>query len=616
MGKNNKKDKKDKKDNVHSSKPTVSIVTITQLKRFPCLEILKDVIKAQSYKNIIEWIVVEGSKEEKDSSANSLNVRKLIEGSDLGFPIIYLEKKPGEKLGALRNKGNRLCSGDITVVMDDDDYYPENRVEHAVEKLQGSNKLIAGCSAMYIYDYILEKLCKFNGFGENHSINSCLAWKKKYLETHSHDDNKECGEEPSFTRDFNEPMIQLDAEKTVFQASHTQNTFNKRELLTGGVSKVVPSNREICRPITDFIKEPFFSRYNSIFVTEVKSKYDIVYFAGGFSLKWEPSSKTIGEAEQAIVELTRSWTKLGKKVAVYGMVSDTTHEGVDYFDWKRFPFNEHHDLVILWRVYGMLSGLPFKIRSKHLWLDLHEGVFPKEMMEMWFRYNEKITRIFLKSNFHREVFEKNLHVKLNPDRYIIIPSGVSIENFSENKEMVIRNPYRFCYCTCYTRGLFPILQYIWPIIIQIEPRAELHVYGGMDNIRDEEFKKAMTQLLATTGVMDHGLQPTNIIAREKYLSSFHFYLSNSEAEVDCVSIKESLITGAIPIISNFGIFKEREGIKFDTADTSPATFAKIANKITELIKDPKLNGFREFLKQSSSIIPWADISVKWFQEMS
>lgn len=593
--------------------PTVSIVTITQLKRFPCMQILKDIVKSQNYQNIIEWIIVEGSKDE-DAALNSENIKLLKESSDLSYPIIYLEKKPGEKLGALRNKGNKACSGDITVVMDDDDYYPENRVKHAVEQLQASSKLLAGCSAMYIYDYTLEKLCKFKGFGDNHSINSCFAWKKQYLEKHSHDDSKECGEEPSFTNEFKEPMIQLDPEKTIIQNSHTQNTFSKREILNGGICKFTQSNIEISRPITELIPEPFFSRYKALFFKEEKSKYDIVYFAGGFGVAWDPLSKSPGGSEQAIVQLSQSWTKLGKKVAVYGMIPELTIEGVDYFDWKKFPFNEQHDIVVLWRTYGMVCGLPFPIKAKHIWLDLHDGNCPKELMEMWYRYNQKITKVFFKSKFHKELFEKYLRLKLDSTRYTIIPNGVRIEEFSQNKDLVQRNPYRFCYTSCYTRGLFPILQYIWPIIKQIEPRAELHVYYGMDLVKDDEFKKAIIPLLASKGVMDHGRQPVKVIIREKYLSNFHIYFSKSEAEIDCITIKESLLTGAIPLISDFGVFAERDGIKFNLGDMSPNTLANIALKIIEIIKDPKLDDLRETLKKSNTIIPWIDISAKWLQE--
>lgn len=595
---------------------SVSIVTLTQLKRFACIEILKDVIKAQTYQNIIEWVIVEGSKTDEDAKANGENIRRLIASSDLQCPILYLEKKSGEKLGGLRNKGNKACSGDITVVMDDDDYYPATRVKHAVEQLQGSSKLIAGCSAMYIYDYTLEKLCKFKGFGENHSINSCFAWKKKYLEKYSHDESKECGEEPSFTNNFKEPMIQLDPDQTVIQSSHAQNTFNKREILTGGVCKILQSNTESTKPVTDLIKEPFFSRYKAIFFKEEKSKYDIVYFAGGFYMSWDPLSKTLIGSEQGIVHLAQAWARLGKKVAIYGTVPESTLEGVDYFDWKKFPFNETHDIVVLWRTYGMICGLPFPLKAKHIWLDLHDGNFPKEMMEMWFRYNQKITKIFFKSNFHRELFEKYFRFKLDPSRYTVIPNGVRLEEFSKNTEMVQRNPYRFSYSSCYTRGLLPILQHIWPIIKNLEPRAELHVYYGVDSVQNNEFKNAMVPLLASKGVMDHGRQPIDVIVREKYLSSFHLYITNAESEIDCITLKESLVTGAIPLISTFGVFKEREGIKFDLGDMSANTCATIAMKIVELMRDSKdsLDIFRDTLKKSRTIIPWVDIASKWIQE--
>ena len=95
--------KKDKLKN-----PTVSIVTITQLKRFPCLEVLRDMIKEQTYKNIIEWVLVEGSPLESEWAENASKIQELK--STIDIPILYIEKKPGEKLGALRNKGNKACS--------------------------------------------------------------------------------------------------------------------------------------------------------------------------------------------------------------------------------------------------------------------------------------------------------------------------------------------------------------------------------------------------------------------------------------------------------------------------------------------------------------------------
>jgi len=598
-----------------AKKSTVSIVTITQWKRFPCLEILKDMIKAQTYSSVIEWIIVEGSKLDEDIIENSKNIKEFIKLSDLNCPIIYLEKKPGEKLGGLRNKGNRACCGDITVVMDDDDFYPKERVEHAVKMLEGSDALIAGCSAMYIYDYTLNKLCKFKGFGPNHSINSCFAWKKKYLEKHSHDESKESGEEPSFTNGFKEKMIQLDPIKTTIQSSHSSNTYNKREIITGGIIKVNDTITEINEPISNFIPEPFFTRMANLFRKElVKSKYDIVYFAGGFCINWDPSALTLTGSEQAVVNLSSEWASQGKKVAVYGTVPTKQHNGVDYFDWKIFPFDEIHDTVILWRIHGFVCGAPFEIKTKNLWLDLHDSVHPKYFLETWYRYSAKINKLFFKSLYHKDLFEKTIRTKLDPDRCAIIPNGTRIKEFSENKDNVQRNPYRLCYTSCYTRGLYQLLKATWPIIKKIEPRAELHVYYGMDHITDENFKKEMTALLASPGVMDHGRQPLDIIVREKYMSNFHLYVTNT-SEIDCISIKESLVAGAIPIISTSSIFKERDGIHIEIDDTNTMSYANLALKVLELMKG-NLGSLRNNLKESKTLIGWHDISKIWLSHFN
>jgi len=600
-----------KKDKVVKN-PTVSIVTITQLKRFPCVEVLKEMIQSQTYKNIIEWVIVEGSPTEEECKENASKIQTLQHDK---IKILYLEKVQGEKLGALRNKGNKACSGDITVVMDDDDYYPIERVEHAVEMLQSSPRLIAGCSDMYIYDYTLEKLCKFKKFGENHSVNSCFAWKKKYLENHSHDETKNTGEEPSFTNDFQEPLIQLDASKTIIQSSHLSNTYNKREIITGGIARINNSVSEVNIPVTNVIKEPFFSKLKNIFYNEEKSKYDIVYFAGGYSIKWDPAAKTLTGSEQAIVLLSTNWQKLGKKVAVYGNISEGTHDGVDYFDWKKFPFHHIHNTVILWRVYGILCAGPFPLKANRVWFDLHDGIVIKEFLENWFRYGSKVNKVFFKSNYHKELFDKSVRTRLAPERTVIVPNGVRLEEFSKNPEGVQRNPYRFCYCSCYTRGLLPILKGLWPIIMKIEPRAELHVYYGMDSVVDKEFKKLMSELLASPGVMDHGRQPMEMIRREKYMSNFHLYLTNSDAEIDCINIRESCLTGAIPILSNHGIFKERDGIHIEIDETNQASYINAALKVLELMKDPGLEVYRNNLKNSKTLISWSDVAAKWLEQI-
>ena len=381
------------------------------------------------------------------------------------------------------------------------------------------------------------------------------------------------------------------------------------------MAKIIDTAKEVNEAVTDLIKEPFFSRLKSIFYKEKTSMYDIVYFAGGYSIVWDPTSKSLTGSEQAILNLSINWVKLGKKVAVYGMMKECHYEGVDFFDWKKFPFNETFDTLILWRVYGLLCGGPFPMKANRIWLDLHDGIVIKEFLENWYRYGSKVTKVFFKSKYHKELFDKPLNTILPKERYTIIPNGVRVDEFSENTENVTRNPYRFCYSSCYTRGLMPVLQYLWPIIMNAEPRAELHLYYGMGSITDPDFKRAMTELIARPGVMDHGRQPLEIIAREKYMSNFHLYLTNSDSEIDCITVRESCITGAIPILSKHGIFNERDGIHFELKEGNPMSYAMIAIELIKLMKDKNLDTFRDKLKESKNLIRWNDVAAKWLEEI-
>ena len=71
-----------------------------------------------------------------------------------------------------------------------------------------------------------------------------------------------------------------------------------------------------------------------------------------------------------------------------------------------------------------------------------------------------------------------------------------------------------------------------------------------------------------------------MIIREKYLSNFHIYITNTDAEIDCISVRESCITGAIPLLSNHGVFVERSGLHFDLLETNQRSYIEIATKIT------------------------------------
>lgn len=602
------------------NKPTVSIITISQFIRSECLPILSALIEQQYYTNIIEWIIVEGSQTPEHCLENQKKIQESILSKNplLGkIEIRYIYQEIPLPLGELRNISNQQAKGDIIVCMDDDDYYPPTRVSHAVKTLQTSSCKIAGCSPILMMDYITGKKFQFKKLLDFHSTNNCFAYKKSYLETNSYDKTKSFGEEQSFTKAFSEPLVQLDPSKTVVLSVHTKNTFNKRKILTDcilGINEHVTILPEDTLLIPDEIRK----RYEQVFLKELppKSQYDIVYYTGGYSIDWDPADESLGGSEQAVVFLSEQWVKKGKKVIVFGNVPSKTLNGVDYEHWQRFPFCQEFNIIVLWRLSG-LTLLHYTIKAKQIILDVHDKIIGSvDFLKFCSKFDSQIDKIHIKSQYHLKQLEEEKG-SISTARYNIIPNGVQVEKYlSSPYSAEIKNPYRFCYCSCYTRGLYSILKHIWPIIYKNEPKSELHIYYGMQRVKDEAFKKEMKDLLSQPGVMDHGRQSQNLIIREKYMSGIHLYLSFSVSEIDCISVKESLLTGAIPILTDFGVFPERDGIHINYNPDSETHLEKVGYMILSIMKEKqKLDELRIKYKNSNTIFSWENIAQKWLDVM-
>jgi hypothetical protein len=323
--------------------------------------------------------------------------------------------------------------------------------------------------------------------------------------------------------------------------------------------------------------------------------------------------------ERSLVKLVEYWRKVkNKTVAVYGEFDeDRTIKGVDYISWKKFPFQCIFNILILFRANGFLSIVPFPIKAKLIYWDVYDNfIHNNKLIEFWKLYGYKINKIYFKSQFHMNqaiVYLGNFRNKVE-----IIPSGLRIETFSNNYDGVERNPYRFCYTTYYDRGLEFLITGIFAVIKKIEPRAELHIYTGMDMISDEPFKAKMLNLFSEHGVCDHGSQTAEIISREKYMSSFELYISNIINEVDCISIRESILTGCIPLIANFGVFIERDGYKFDMNHEDLKVMQHNALLILNLIKDQNaLNLSRiDFKNKCNTLLSWDKVGELMFNSFN
>jgi glycosyltransferase involved in cell wall biosynthesis len=135
-------------------------------------------------------------------------------------------------LGKKRNLMHKKTKGDIIVYMDDDDYYPPERISHAVETLENNpHALCCGSSEMYIYYKTLEKMYQCGPYGPQHATAASFAFRRELLQITKYNDNDTMTEETFFLQNYTIPFAQLNPLKTILVFSHKHNSCNKEKLL-------------------------------------------------------------------------------------------------------------------------------------------------------------------------------------------------------------------------------------------------------------------------------------------------------------------------------------------------------------------------------------------------
>jgi glycosyltransferase involved in cell wall biosynthesis len=232
MGKNNKK----------KQLPFVSVCTPT-FNRRPFIENMFRCFNNQNYpKDRIEWIIVDDGTDK---------IKDLVEKANIP-QIKYFELPEKVPLGTKRNYMHKHAKGSIIVYMDDDDYYPPDRISHAVERLQGNkDALCAGSSEIYIYFKGLKRMVQCGPYGPNHATAGTFAFKAELLNQTRYEDHAALAEERAFLKEYTVPFVQLDPMKTILVFSHEHNTFDKRKMLENPHPDYL---KDSPKTVNDFIK--------------------------------------------------------------------------------------------------------------------------------------------------------------------------------------------------------------------------------------------------------------------------------------------------------------------------------------------------------------------------
>ena len=240
--------------------PFVSICTPT-FNRRPFIPYMIKCFEHQTYpKDKIEWIIIDDGTDKIEDLVSHIPQVKYFK---------YDEKMT---LGKKRNLMHEKCKGDIIIYMDDDDYYPPERISHAVEMLVSHPEaLCAGSSEIYIYFKHIKQMKRFGPYGPNHATAGTFAFKRKLIKNNRYNDDACLAEERAFLKDYTVPFVQLDPMKVILVFSHEHNTFDKRKLLINANPDVV---RDSPKKVLDFIKDNDLRRFYMNELEGLLEKYE------------------------------------------------------------------------------------------------------------------------------------------------------------------------------------------------------------------------------------------------------------------------------------------------------------------------------------------------------
>jgi len=271
--------------------PRVTICTPT-FNRRPFIPALVACIEAQDYpSDRIEWVVHDDGTDP---------ILDLIDH----LPYLRYFRHDGPKLtvGAKRNFIADQATGDILVHMDDDDYYPPQRVSHAVETLQANPTCaLAATSVLHMYSASGARMHVLRPRSDLVVGAASFALWRRLHTTRQYNDQAALAEEPSLLCGLTASDIaQLDPVKTILVIIHAHNSGDKTALVRHGdcvtVSELDPAAFLRTQQLLDTYLVDIPARVAAYDAGLRGHKPDVVEAQRRISVGWHPSPARVRTA--------------------------------------------------------------------------------------------------------------------------------------------------------------------------------------------------------------------------------------------------------------------------------------------------------------------------------
>lgn len=358
---------------------------------------------------------------------------------------------------------------------------------------------------------------------------------------------------------------------------------------------------------------------NQNFIKQTSSGRDLVIYCGNTMHEWYSGSK-MGGSEEAIVNLAREWAKLGWNVTVYNNCGhkERVIDGVTYKPFWEFNLRDKQDVVILWR---WAKPLDADINAPKIFLDLHDvvpdGEFtPKRM--------EKVTKVFVKTKFHRSLFPS-----IPANKIAIVPNGLQI--YLDVK--IKKDPYLIINTSSPDRSM-DVMPKLFKEIKKQVPKVKMKwAYGweGFVNTYQNDTKKMQWMEDTKREMKEAGIEDLGRISQEEvgrlYQQASVFAYPTEFAEIDCISAKKAQAAGCEVVTTDFGALDE--SVKFGTKIHSKKTKdnwnrpyqfhfglegEKEQKQFVEAVIDALRPGKRYNQDMWASQFEWSKIAERWNKE--
>lgn len=323
------------------------------------------------------------------------------------------------------------------------------------------------------------------------------------------------------------------------------------ELLRGDREKILYTIGKLDK---DLQSHPSICKIRNMYVVKTESTgKDIAYYCGPTLHEWNPEmakTKGIGGSEEAVINLSKEWAKMGYNVTVFNNcgLEPMESDGVTYKPYWFYNPKDKYDTTILWR---SPIAADYELNTTKLVVDLHDVIPPGEFNE---RRLEKIDKIFVKTNAHRILFPN-----VPDEKFAIVPNG---QDFALFQEEVAKIPKLLVNTSSPDRSL-DVLPALFKEVKKKVPDARLKwAYGWeiFDNTfsadrKMMEWKAKVVKEMEEAGIENLGRLSQAECAKLYQEGTILAYPSEFY-EIDCISVKKAQACGCVPITSDFAAFKE------------------------------------------------------------